>query len=86
VPGQDGRQVSSPTRVSRGAGVMDFNYLVGQFPPSPHPFPHKEGRGANARRRFGSPSLFMGEGFRVGVDCYIILYKYINLPSHTPIA
>ena len=45
---------------------MYINFLIQQFPPSPDPFPHKEGRGANAPS--GSPSLLMGEGFGVGVN------------------
>ena len=40
------------------------------LPPSPGPFPHKEGRGAKGSEPENgdeSPSLLVGEGFRVGV-------------------
>ena len=43
-------------------------------PPSPDPFPHEEGRGEK------SPSVFMGEGFRVGADLPLtdLLYRHLE--------
>ncbi len=41
------------------------------LPPSPSPFPHKEGRRAKDSETVNgdeSPSLLVGEGFRVGAS------------------
>lgn len=70
----EGGAIAEPIgeRLCRKAGerekVVDDEGGVG--PPSPGPFPHKEGRGEKNRcGRVGSPALILGEGFRAGGDC-----------------